>query len=79
MEMPYEPLGSMPVDIRPTVLPMSTHPLAGRQTAKYGKCLANSQSSRYWNTAEWPDGSTGGCNTAPGRRDARGKHTPTSP
>ncbi|GFQ63873.1 hypothetical protein TNCT_612121 [Trichonephila clavata] len=37
------------------------------------------QSSRYWNTADWPDGSTGVCNTAPGRRDARGKHTRTSP
>ncbi|GBL89022.1 hypothetical protein AVEN_255173-1 [Araneus ventricosus] len=44
-----------------------------RQTAKYGKRLANSQSSRYWKTAERPDGSTGGCNTAAGRRDARGQ------
>ncbi|GFT17903.1 DUF4817 domain-containing protein [Trichonephila clavipes] len=32
--------------------------------------MTNSQSSRYWRTTEWPDGSTGGCNTAPGRRNA---------
>ncbi|GFV11995.1 uncharacterized protein TNCV_4389511 [Trichonephila clavipes] len=48
-------------------------------TAKYGKRLANSQSSRYWKIAKRPDGSTCGCNTAPGRRDTRDKHTRISP
>ncbi|GFY68956.1 hypothetical protein TNIN_204721 [Trichonephila inaurata madagascariensis] len=78
MEVPYELLGSMHVDIRPTVIPISTSSV-GWTTAKYGKRLANSQSSRYWKSVELPYGSTGGCNTAPGRRDARGKHTRINP
>ncbi|GFV39383.1 ATP-dependent DNA helicase [Trichonephila clavipes] len=48
---------------RPAIYPMPTSSIVWTIDCEIRKA------SRYWKTAERPDGSTGGCNIAPGRRD----------
>ncbi|GFR30864.1 uncharacterized protein TNCT_260121 [Trichonephila clavata] len=65
--------GSMPVDIRPAVLLMSTKSVGW--TTDYEIREASDQQPIFTileYREKWPDDSTGGCNTAPGGRDARG-------
>ncbi|GBL90836.1 hypothetical protein AVEN_215566-1 [Araneus ventricosus] len=69
--MTYELLGSVPVDIRPAVLPMSTSSVGWTTDCEIREASYQHPIFTILEDRERPAGSTGGCNTAAGRRDAR--------